>query len=862
LKAAEIRESFQQYFESKGHKRVASSSLIPLDDPTLLFVNAGMNQFKDVFLGQRKVPYTRATSSQKCIRAGGKHNDLENVGETARHHTFFEMLGNFSFGDYFKEDAISFAWDYVHNILKLPTDRLYATVYTDDDEAFALWGKIAPELANGRILRFGEKDNFWSMGETGPCGPCSELHFDRGAKYSCGKPTCGVNCDCDRYMEIWNLVFMQFNRDAEGKTTPLPKPSVDTGAGLERIAMVMQKVDSNYDTDLFTPILKTMEKMSGKEYFEDKRGTSHRVIADHIRALTFAIADGGMPSNEGRGYVLRRILRRASRHGRLLDLHEPFIYKLTATLVDIMGHSFPEIKQQAEHVALVIKSEEESFGETLDRGMEIFERAAENAKASGRNVISGEDAFFMYDTLGFPIDLTASMARERGLTIDLAGYDAALEKQRERSRTGASVSLVFEGAYPPSTFLGYDKLNTSSGISFVRSSGDHLEVVLKETPFYAEAGGQVGDSGTITVAGINMSLQVDDTKKVGDAYVHLIRPVSVDIGQLQNREVEAHVDETSRRATQRNHTATHLLHKALRTVLGDHVQQKGSLVDPDHLRFDFSHYKQLSDEELKEIERLVNEQILLNRKVKWENLPIAEAKARGAMALFGEKYGDRVRMVEVEDYSRELCGGTHVQATGEIGLFVITAESAIAAGIRRIEALTGKGAFDYLNDLKNKFDCTARLLKQPQEKVVERIEELLEESKRLKKELDKSQAQSAASGIADLFAHKIKKIKGVTLLVNKFESKEQLNTYADVTQTITYPAIGVFFNDANQYAVTSSKPAIAMKLSARDIINHLNKQLSGRGGGREHFTQGGCEQPLTEQLLESTVIAFIEGVIK
>jgi len=883
VKAADIRESFQQYFESKGHKRVPSSSLIPLDDPTLLFTNAGMNQFKDVFLGQRKVPYTRATSSQKCIRAGGKHNDLENVGETARHHTFFEMLGNFSFGDYFKKDAIAFAWDYVHNVLKLPPDRLYATVFTDDDEAFELWGKTAPELKNGRILRFGEKDNFWSMGETGPCGPCSELHFDRGEKYSCGKPTCGINCDCDRYMEIWNLVFMQYDRDAEGKMTPLPKPSVDTGAGLERIAMVMQKVDSNYDTDLFTPILKTIVEMSGKEYFEDKRGTSHRVIADHIRALTFAIADGGMPSNEGRGYVLRRILRRASRHGRLLDLHEPFIYKLTSVLVDIMGSSFPEIKQQAEHVALVIKSEEESFGETLDRGLAVFDSVIRLLPALKTSVISGRNAFKLYDTFGFPIDMTQQMARERGLSVDMEEFESELEKQKTRSRRVAHLEEVEGEIHPPAKFIGYDDrfvhdtfVSQSRLIS--RASVRHIELSLEETPFYGESGGQVGDTGNVIIDG--MEFHVQDTKKQDDATVHLLTvptvalkmaPMDTPIEDVPSigAQVKAIVNGVRQKRTQRNHTATHLLHKALRTVLGDHVQQKGSLVDPDHLRFDFSHYKQLAEEEVKEIERLVNEHILLNHRVKWEYLPIDEAKKRGAIALFGEKYGDTVRMVSVmEDveadrfYSRELCGGTHVQATGEIGLFVITAESAIAAGIRRIEALTGKGAFDYLSNLKNQFDYMARLLKQPQEKVVERIEELLEESKRIKKELEKSQAQSAASGIADLFKHKMKKIKDVTLLVNKFESREQLNTYADVTQTIDYPAIGVFYNEDKQYAVTSSKSAIAMKLSARDIINHLNKQLNGRGGGREYFTQGGCEQKLTEELLESTVAEYIESVVK
>jgi alanyl-tRNA synthetase len=669
-------------------------------------------------------------------------------------------------------------------------------------------------------------------------------------------------------MEIWNLVFMQFNRDSEGKLTPLPKPSVDTGAGLERIAMVMQKVESNYDTDLFTPLLKIIVQMSGKEYFEDKRGVSHRVIADHIRALTFAIADGAMPSNDGRGYVLRRILRRASRHGRLLDLHEPFIYKLTATVVDSMGNSFPEIKQSAEHVALVIKSEEESFGETLDRGMEIFEKLVERVKASGQTVIPGDEVFKLYDTYGFPVDMTEVMVREQGLTIDMDRFEKELNYQRERSRTTAVFDGVFladflKGARD-SRFVGYDdtfesEVEVTAVAPHVGQNAYWTEVVLDPTPFYGESGGQVGDSGQLIVDG--RLFRVLDTKRVGEHAIHKLE-MHVDFDLPIGKRATAKVDGVRQKHIQRNHTATHLLHKALRTVLGDHVQQKGSLVDPDHLRFDFSHYKQLSEEELKEIDRLVNEQILLNRKVKWESMPIAEAKARGAMALFGEKYGDTVRMVEVENYSRELCGGTHVQATGEIGLFVITAESAIAAGIRRIEALTGKGALDYLSNLKNQFDYTARLLKQPQEKVVERIEELLEESRRLKKELDKSQAQSAASGIADLFAHKIKKIKGVTLLVNKFESKEQLNTYADVTQTIKYPAIGVFYNDANQYAITSSGNAISMGLSARDIINHLNKQLSGRGGGREHFTQGGCDQPLTEQLLESTVIAFIEDTIK
>ena len=863
MKASEIREAYLAYFESRGHKRLPSSSLIPLDDPTLLFTNAGMNQFKDVFLGQRKVDYKRATTSQKCIRAGGKHNDLENVGETARHHTFFEMLGNFSFGDYFKEDAIKFAWDFVRKELGLSPDRLYATVYKDDDEAFALWERIAPELANGRVMRFGEKDNFWSMGETGPCGPCSELHFDRGEEFSCGKPTCTVNCDCDRYMEFWNLVFMQYDRDAAGKLTPLPKPSVDTGGGLERMTMLMQRVNSNYDTDVFSPLLNAIVELTGKEYHQDKRGLSHRVVADHVRALTFAIADGGIPSNEGRGYVLRRILRRGARHGRLLGKHDPFIYKLTSVLVDQMGHQFPEVKSQAEHVALVIRSEEESFGETLDRGIEIFDKIAERLKGKSQKTIPGDEVFKLYDTYGFPVDMTEVMAREQGLAVDMKAFDEALQQQKQRSKEsgGFGPAIVVPGRnVAPTQYVGYnDAFEVKAHALSANTAENQLQVILDNTPFYAESGGQIGDTGTLTLNG--NKLAVVDTQKTGDYFVHVVEPATLSVEKVIGAEVIAHVDGTRQKHIQRNHTATHLLHKALRTVLGEHVQQKGSLVAPDRLRFDFSHFKALSEDEIKEIERQVNEEILNNRKVKWGIFDINEAKAQGAMALFGEKYGDRVRMVEVEGYSKELCGGTHVQATGEIGLFVITAETAIAAGIRRIEAFTGAGAFEYLRSVKSQLEATARVLKQPEDKVVSRVEELLEESKKLKKELEKTQAESASGEIEGLFASKAFEVKGVKLLVHTFEGKDQLNTYADYTKSLSYPAAGVFYNPSGQYAITASDTAIKKGLQPREIIKDLNTALGGRGGGREYFVQGATTLTLDEAKIRATILPLIEKAI-
>jgi alanyl-tRNA synthetase len=855
LKAAQIRESFLTFFEKHNHRRVPSSSLIPHDDPTLLFINAGMNQFKDVFLGQRQLPYKRAVSSQKCIRAGGKHNDLENVGQTARHHTFFEMLGNFSFGDYFKEEAIKYCWDWVRNELKLPAERLYASVYEEDDEAFSLWEKIAPELKNGRIHRFGEKDNFWAMGATGPCGPCSELHFDRGEKYGTG-PEDVLNGEGDRFTEIWNLVFMQFDRDENGKLTPLPKPSVDTGAGLERLAMVLQDTPSDYETDLFMPLITAIETITSKEYHDDQRGISHRVIADHVRALSFAFADGAVPSNEGRGYVLRRILRRAARHGRLLGYEQPFIYRLTSVLVDKMGEAFPELKAQAEHVALVIKSEEENFGQTLDRGIELFEKVAGEVESAGGRVIPGDEVFKLYDTYGFPVDLTAVMARERGLTIDESAFAAELEQQRERSKSGSQFAATFEGSYPETDFVGYnDCFSTSAKITYANRRNGVVEITLDRTPFYGEAGGQIGDTGEITVD--SESLAVTDTKKVGDSAVHLVEGYEGDPKRLEGKSATVRVDAVRQKHTQRNHTATHLLHKALRTVLGEHVQQSGSLVAPDRLRFDFSHFKQVTAAELREIERLVNEQILADKPVNWKVVPLETAKREGAMMLFGEKYGDEVRLVEVEDYSSELCGGTHVQRTGEIGLFVIVSESAIAAGMRRIEAVTGEGALRYLNERRETVDHLVQTLKTAPEDVVDKVEELLAETKAARKELEKTKAQAASSNIAEMF-DQAESVNGVKLLIGRFESRDQLNAFADHTRDRKDSAIGVFYSDKNQYAVTTSTPAIEQGLSARAIIRHLNEATGGRGGGREYFTQGGTSQPLSEADIRELVLPLIK----
>ncbi|MCH9024296.1 MAG: alanine--tRNA ligase, partial [candidate division Zixibacteria bacterium] len=699
IKTADLRESFLSFFEGNGHKRLPSSPVIPFDDPTLLFTNAGMNQFKDVFTGQRQVDYKRAASSQKCIRAGGKHNDLDNVGFTARHHTFFEMLGNFSFGDYFKEEAIKFAWEWLTKELKLPASRLYATVYQEDDDAFALWEKIAPELKNGRILRFGKKDNYWSMGELGPCGPCSEIHFDRGEKYGSGTNDV-VNGETDRFVEIWNLVFMQYDQLPGGKIIDLPKPSVDTGAGLERLAAINQNVETNYHIDLFKNIIAAISEITKSDY--KKNLASHHVIADHLRALTFAIADGAGISNEGQGYVLRRILRRAARHGRNLGMNEPFIYKLVPVLVEEMGQAYPEIKEKRPHIINVIHAEEEAFGRTLETGLHHIEKIVGDLKNSKTRVFPGEEVFRLYDTYGFPYDLTEIIAAEHGLTLDKDGFDKAMERQQEQSKISTSrmahgLTLVKGGSVeelkrlPDSKFVrSIDPLQTK--INGVYDPSKILEnndfdagtrlILLTDTPFYTEAGGQISDTGIIREK--NVELVVTEMIVLNGKTLHLVHTIKGSFDMLNSgMKVTAEVNSERRWDIMRNHTATHLAQAALRKVLGTHVRQSGSYVGPDRLRFDFSHHQPMTPEEIRQVEEIVNGEIIKGTCVNTELMPLAKAKKTGAMALFGEKYADKVRVVSIDEFSKELCGGTHVENVGQIGPFIITLETGVASGVRR-----------------------------------------------------------------------------------------------------------------------------------------------------------------------------------
>jgi len=701
IKTDDIRKSFLDYFTHRDHRLVESSPVVPFEDPTILFNNAGMNQFKDVFTGKRKRDFPRACSAQKCIRAGGKHNDLDNVGFTARHHTFFEMLGNFSFGDYFKEQAIAYAWEWVTKEMKLPVDRLYATVYTDDDEAFTLWEKIAPALKNGRIMRFGKKDNYWSMGDIGPCGPCSEIHVDRGEKFGTG-PEDKVNGETDRFVEIWNLVFMQYEQTPDGKLLDLPKPSVDTGAGLERITAIMQHCDTNYGIDIFQRIIAAISEWTGAKY--NGHSPSHHVIADHIRALTFALADGAGISNEGRGYVLRRILRRAARHGRELGAKEPFLYRLVPTVVEQMGATYHEIKEKQAHVTNVIKAEEESFARTLDTGLAEFSAVADSVRELGLKKVPGGDVFRLYDTYGFPYDLTEIIAHEQGLELDREGFDAAMAEQQERSRAAggfeshSSEMLRILEKEPPSekpTEYVRETLETQAEILYRRRSesntGPNVIVILDRTPFYAESGGQISDEGRIF--NDQFEVKVTNMYKFRDYFIHegvVTKGTTADI--KAGAKVTAQVDVERRWDIMRNHTATHLAHAALRQVLGDHVRQSGSYVGPDRLRFDFSHHQPMTPDEIAQVERIVNGQILRGVYVSTEIKDVGEAKKSGAMALFGEKYADKVRVVSVPGFSKELCGGTHVDNVAQIGPFFITLETGIASGVRRLEAVTGREA--------------------------------------------------------------------------------------------------------------------------------------------------------------------------
>ncbi|EPM0663374.1 alanine--tRNA ligase [Klebsiella pneumoniae] len=848
---AEIRQAFLDFFHSKGHQVVASSSLVPHNDPTLLFTNAGMNQFKDVFLGLDKRNYSRATTAQRCVRAGGKHNDLENVGYTARHHTFFEMLGNFSFGDYFKQDAIKYAWELLtgENWFALPKEKLWVTVYETDDEAFDIWANEVG-VPRERIIRIGDNkgapfasDNFWQMGDTGPCGPCTEIFFDHG-DHIWGGPPGSPEEDGDRYIEIWNIVFMQFNRQADGTMEPLPKPSVDTGMGLERIAAVLQHVNSNYDIDLFRDLIASVAKVTGATDLTNK---SLRVIADHIRSCAFLVADGVIPSNENRGYVLRRIIRRAIRHGNMLGAKDTFFWKLVAPLIDVMGSAGDELKQQQAQVEQVLKTEEEQFARTLERGLALLDE--ELSKLKG-DTLDGETAFRLYDTYGFPVDLTADVCRERNIKVDEAGFEAAMEEQRRRAREssgfGADYNAMIrvDGA---SEFKGYDHLELNGKVTalFIDgkavdsvSAGQQAVVILDQTPFYAESGGQVGDKGELKGAGF--SFAVSDTQKYGQAIGHIgkVASGSLKVGDA----VQADVDEARRQRIRLNHSATHLMHAALRQVLGTHVAQKGSLVNDKALRFDFSHFEAMKPEEIRAVEDLVNAQIRRNLAIETNIMDIDAARASGAMALFGEKYDDRVRVLRMGDFSTELCGGTHAARTGDIGLFRITSESGTAAGVRRIEAVTGEGAMAILHAQSDQLNDIAQLLKGDSHNLGEKVRAALERTRQLEKELQQLKEQAAAQESANL-SSKAEEINGVKLLVSELTGVEpkMLRTMVDDLKNQLGSTIVVLATvaDGKVSLIAGVSKDVTDRVKAGELVGMVAQQVGGKGGGRPDMAQAG-----------------------
>lgn len=852
MKSAEIRDAYLKYFESKGHTIVPSSSLVPGNDPTLLFTNAGMVQFKDVFLGGDKRPYTRATSSQRCVRAGGKHNDLENVGYTARHHTFFEMLGNFSFGDYFKRDAILYAWEFLtsKDWLNIPAEKLTVTVYASDDEAYDLWAKEIGVPVE-RIIRIGDNkgapyasDNFWAMGDTGPCGPCTEIFYDHGADIWGGPPGSPEE-DGDRFIEIWNNVFMQFNRTPDGVLHPLPAPSVDTGMGLERISAVMQHVHSNYEIDLFQHLLKAAADATGASDLENK---SLRVIADHIRSCSFLITDGVTPSNEGRGYVLRRIIRRAIRHGHQLGQKQAFFHKLVKALAEVMGDAYPELIKNRPHIERVLLAEEEQFEKTLDKGITVLEDAL--AKISGTE-IPGQVVFTLYDTYGFPLDLTNDIAREKGLTIDLAGYETAMQEQRTRARAAGSFKVDYTAAgldLPETEFLGYaslvEQVNVvallKDGAKVERlSAGDDGVVILDQSPFYAESGGQAGDTGYLSL-GAN-HVEVRDVHKQGASNLHHVRVLDGAVAVGDN--VLAVVDPGVRQATALNHSATHLLHAALRKVLGEHVTQKGSLVDSERLRFDFSHFEAVSAEQLKQIETLVNDQVRANSNVATELCDMEQAKAKGAMALFGEKYGDSVRVLTMGDgFSVELCGGTHVQRTGDIGLIRITSESGVAAGIRRIEAVTGSKALALFDKVENLVDASARVLKANRDNLAEKLEQLVAQNRKLEKDLAALKTKLATAGSVDLLGQ-AQEVAGIKVLVLNLEGADSKSLRDSVDQFKNKLGTSVVLLAAVEEGKVALVAGVTQdttnKIKAGDLMRFVAEQLGGKGGGRPDMAQGG-----------------------
>ena len=857
----EIRARFLTYFAERGHTVVASSSLIPHNDPTLLFTNAGMNQFKDCFLGLEDRGYHRAASSQKCVRAGGKHNDLENVGRTARHHTFFEMLGNFSFGDYFKKEAIGFAWDFLTVDLGLDKSRLYVTVFSDDDEAADLW-HMQEGVPKERIYRFGEKDNFWSMGDTGPCGPCTEIFWDNGPEVGCGLPECAVGCDCDRYMEIWNNVFMQFDRSADGKLTPLPKPAVDTGMGLERISTVMQGKQTNYDTDLFQGIIRHIEKLSGKRYGAGvKDDVSMRVIADHVRATTFLICDGALPSNEGRGYVLRRIIRRAARHAKMLGFAEPMLHRAVDAVNEMMADAYPELIERESYIKKVVLAEEERFVETLDNGLRILNDEVANLRKAGSTIIPGEILFKLYDTFGFPTDLTGDIVASEGFTIDEAGFETCMERQRGQAREHwkgsgeEGIAVIHKALHARgirSRFVGYAERSTYSPIAVIlrngvevtsATAGDTVEIITETTPFYGESGGQAGDIGTISTGSAHLVVTAS-LRPVPDLIVHRATVIegTVTVGEAADLKVAV----SERNATARNHTATHLLQSALKEVLGDHVKQAGSLVAPDRLRFDFTHFLAMTAEEIRRVEDIVNSYVMQNDDVHAQELAIQEAMESGATALFGEKYGDRVRVVRVGGVSSEFCGGTHVNAAGDIGFFKIVTETGIAAGVRRIEALTGTGALAFVRQLEDEQKKIVTLVKAEGGDPVEKVERLLARQKELQREIETLQSQLNAAKSADLLAG-VREVNGINVVAVKADvaDPKALRELADTLKDRLGSGILVLGSEIDGKAallVAVSKD-LTDRYKAGEIIKKLAPIIGGSGGGKPELAQAGGSDP-------------------
>ena len=858
---SELRQAFLDFFEHRGHEIVPSSSLVPANDPTLLFTNAGMVQFKDVFLGQESRKSLRAVTSQRCVRAGGKHNDLENVGYTARHHTFFEMMGNFSFGDYFKRDAIHFAWEFVTEVLELPPERLWCTVYEQDDEAADIWLKDVG-INPARFTRLGEKDNFWAMGETGPCGPCSEIFYDHGPDVDGGPPG-STDEEGDRYVEIWNLVFMQFERDASGKLTPLPKPSVDTGMGLERVAAIMQEVHTNYETDLFASLIQAVMKVTNTKDSTDK---SLCVIADHIRACSFLIIDGVIPGNEKRSYVLRRIIRRAIRHGYMLGMEKPFFHKLVKSLESEMGDAYPELRSQREHVERILLQEEERFAETLSQGMRILESVIEDRPEGG--VVSGETVFKLYDTYGFPKDLTADFLRERDLSIDEAGFEKNMAAQRQRARDQSSFSAYGEerpSLEEKTEFLGYDALEAIGTVTALFSEGTPVQVlepgttgavVLDKTSFYAESGGQVGDAGTLS--GKSLAFRVEDTIKFGHSYGHLgeVGDDRIEIGDT----LKASVDEKRRTAIALNHSATHLLHAALRNVLGNHVQQKGSLVTPDRLRFDFSHNEAVSITELNTIEALVNEQIRLNFSAETKEMNYKEAIDSGAIAFFGDKYAEDVRVLKLGSFSIELCGGTHVGRVGDIGLFKITSEAGIASGVRRIEAVTGSGALEWVDSSEKLLGNMAELVKGAREDLVDRVTQLLDRNRSLEQEVQALKGKLASGGARDLISEAVE-IEGIKVIAARIDGADSraLREAADKLRDQLGSSVVVLgaVEDEKVRLVAGVSKDLTNSLKAGTLIGPIAECVGGKGGGRPDFAQAGGTLP--DKLDEA--LALVSGQI-